>query len=43
MKKNRKRIVSISLVFVLTISGLIAIAPVSGAESEGEGDEELEE
>jgi hypothetical protein len=39
MKKNRKRILSILMVFVLTISGLIAIAPVSGAESEGEGND----
>lgn len=34
MKSNRKRILSIYLVLVLTISGLIAITPASIAESE---------
>jgi hypothetical protein len=36
MRINRRRIVSVSLVLLMIVSGLIAIAPASLAESEGE-------
>jgi hypothetical protein len=36
MNKNRKRVMSVLMVFVLTVSGLITITPPSGAESEGD-------